>query len=215
LLAAWSIIGQHVANIIAFLKNGFEVADGYRHAMGLRAPFAEELVGVLVLASFIALCFRAALCTNQKRQVAAVILPFSIMAILFWLAFFTRGDDYHWPWFFRAMAFLPVALLCVRYVSPTRTSMTIATVVVTAAVLCSSNESSLAALPREISEKISINLHNLAHLQELQANREADWQRTAASADLPRIRSRIGDARVDMVTWEQGVILLNGLNYAP
>jgi hypothetical protein len=113
------------------------------------------------------------------------------------------------------MSLLPFALLCDGYASGHRVASfclfaTIAICIPTSLVWLPPSD-----FPAQAWRRIDSNFHELVHIGEMGARREAEWRQTAESAALPKIRERVGDARVDMVTWQQGVILLNGMNYAP
>jgi len=215
LFLVWIACGQHAQNLPVFLSAGLEVAGGYRQAMGLRAPFWADLAGVLMLCAFVSLCVLCAFRAGRDPGAAAAALMPAVAAVLFWLAFFTRADDFHWPGFFTALAFLPIVLLGNRGVVFGRP---LCAALVFVALLCAVIVG-VNATPSAIADHIAIrgreNLHDLMHLSELHEQRESEWASIAASAALPRIRERIGDARVDMLTWDQAVILLNDFNYAP
>jgi hypothetical protein len=215
LFLIWFACGQQLQSLPAFLSAGLEVASGYRHAMGVRAPFWADLVGFLMLCAFVALCVFAAVRARSDRSAAASALMPAAAAVLFWLAFFTRADDFHWPGFFTALAFLPIVLLRDSSIVFGRPfGVALAFVALLSAIIAGINATP-SSIARYITIKPGENLHDLTHLSDLLDQRESEWASIAASVALPRIRERIGDARVDMLTWEQGVILLNGFNYAP
>ncbi len=67
----------------------------------------------------------------------------------------------------------------------------------------------------EAAFRIRNGVYNLSHLPQLAGIRHREWLSVSLEAGLPKIRYRVGKARVDMVTLEQGMLLLNILNYAP
>jgi len=76
-------------------------------------------------------------------------------------------------------------------------------------------EPQASAIPGDVSTRLQNAVYNLGHLPQLAALRREQWRSVGAAAALPKIRARVGTARVDMVTSEQGLVLVNELNYAP
>jgi len=215
LFLVWFACGQPVQNVLLFLSAGFEIARGYRQAMGVRPPLWADLCAFVILAAFVSLCIVCAWRKRDDRTALASAALAAAAAVLLWMAFLTRGDDSHWPGFFAAMSFLPFVLLCNRhFIRDHRVSMALAAITATCALLVNA-DTSPAAVARHIAGRTGGSVQALTHLSDLHDLREAEWVSAAASIDLPRIRGRIGASRVDMVTWEQGVVLLNHFNYAP
>jgi hypothetical protein len=214
-VAAWVACGQEVFNLPWYLSSGFEMATGYKHATSVPAPTGAEGAGLTVLFLFAGAGAHAA--WRARSHFAAVVsIGLTPLAALFlWLAYFTRADNYHWPTFFAAMSLLPFALLRNRHVVRSRVLLTLLGAVVLTSVLTGFTQAPLDGVLRHAVNRVGGNLHDLSHLPELRNLREAQWQAVGQSAALPQIRKRVGSARIDMVTWQQGMILLNELNYAP
>jgi hypothetical protein len=143
------------------------------------------------------------------------MLLLALPAFLFWLAFFTRGDGYHWPGFFAAMAFMPLVMVRIGAAHADRRLASMLVAISLACTTIVSVTSPLLAIPGQMASRIAASLHNLANLGTLHDRYEMEWRQIAASSALPRIAERVGTARIDMVTWEQGTVLVNGFNYAP
>jgi hypothetical protein len=214
-VAVWWACGQKMLNLPRYLSSGFEMATGYKHATSVPAPAGAEAAGLTVLFLFAGASVHAA--WHARSNLAAVIsIGLTPLAALFlWLAYFTRADDYHWPGFFAAMSLLPFMLLRNRHVVRSRALLASLVAVVLVSVLAGFTQAPPVAVLRQVANRVGSNLHDLTHLPELHTQREAQWQAVSNSAALPAIRDRVGGARIDMVTWQQGMILVNGLNYAP
>ncbi len=210
LIVLWRACGQQLQNLPVFIGLSLEIASGYGHAMGDRAPLLQEILGLALLGLFVLTCLYAAWQNRNNRLALANVGLVAAAAVLFWLAFFTRGD--HWPWFYPALSLLPFALLfdgrltAAHYLRPTL----VATVLLAICI-----EPPGRTIASEVSYRVRNGVYNLAHLPQLAAIRKREWLAANMEASLPKIRIRVGKARVDMVTWEQGMLLLNGLNYAP
>ena len=215
LILAWWACSQDVLNLPAYLWSGMETAYGYRHAQGQRGPIAVEAAGLAVLFLFAGICAHAA--WRARSNLAAVVslglTPAA--AALLWLAYFTRADDFHWPSFFAVMSLLPFALLRSRHLPHSRAVSIMLIAMLLACTLIGFTRAPPYAVLNEAVARIHNNLHDLTHLRELRDKREAEWRAAANFAALPKIRDRVGHARIDMVTWQQGMVLLNDLTYAP
>lgn len=217
--AIWVFAAQGVSNIPSFLKLSAEIASGYGHAMGQPAPSAMQFAGIASLLMLAALCLFSIRRHHTFPSAAFVALAFGI-AVLAWFAAFTRGDTSHWPYFFPTIALIPFSFLIHRQSIP---AWMIRTTVVGALAagwigLSSEYPGGYAIPPREIlgtADQIGENLYSLFHLRQLQESRRRDWIRSAEDYDLPRIRERVASSKLDMLGAAQGVVLLNGFNYAP
>jgi len=215
LAAAWWACSQEILNLPLYLWSGFEIATGYAHSAGYRGPLLVEAIGLAVLFVFIGVCAHAAWRARLRPAAVVSIGLTPLVAALLWRAYFTRADEFHWPSFFAAMALLPFALLRNRHVVRNRALLGALSAVVLASLLTGFTAGPRIGILRQFEIQFDSNLHYLTHLPELRELREAQWQAVSQSAALPRIAKRVGRARIDMVTWQQGMILLNELNYAP
>jgi hypothetical protein len=214
-IAAWLGCGQSLANLPAYLWAGFETASGYRHAQGVAAPPAIEAVGLAVVLVYAAACLVAAWRARRDRAALASIALTPAVAALLWLSYFTRADDFHWPGFFAAMCLLPFALW--RNLAPAcgRVLPAVLGAAVATSAAMGFVQMPVRDIPHLAVTRISENLAQLGHLAETRALRERQWQASVELAALPQVRARVGRARTDMVTWQQALLLLNELDYAP
>jgi len=215
LAAVWLACGQAPLDLPLYVRSGFEMATGYGHSAGQRGALVVEAVGLAVLFVFIGACVHAAWHARSSLVAVVSIGLTPLAAVLLWLAYFTRADKFHWPGFFAAMALLPFALLRNRHVEHSRTLRTALIAVIVASVLMGFTQTAPDAILRHAAARIRNNLRDLTHLSNLHDVREAQWQAAGNAVALPQIKARVGQARIDMVTWKQGMILSNGLNYAP
>jgi hypothetical protein len=215
LVTAWWLCGQALFDLPSYVRFGFEMASGYGHSAGLPAPIAVEIAGLAVLFVFFAACAHAAWCVRSSPAAVVSIGLTPLVALLLWLSYFTRADEFHWPGFFAAMVLLPFALLRIRRVERTPALVAALGVVIAVSAFMGFTQVPPNALLLRIPTQIGYSLRNLTHLADLHQRREAEWLAVGRSAALPQVSARVGRARIDMVTWQQGMILLNDLNYAP
>ena len=209
-VVVWIATGQHLKNLPAFIAAGLEISSGYPHAMGTRAPQLIEVAGLGLLAIFMLACAYAIWANRRDWSAWATASLCALSALLFWMACIIRGD--HWPWFFPAISLLPFVLLSDRRLVAPRFLRPVLIAVVVLAVVVEPPARSLAT---DATFRVRNAAYNLAHLPELAAARSEQWRAAAKEAALPKVRGRVRDSRVDMLTWEQGMVLLNGFNYAP
>jgi hypothetical protein len=213
LVLVWVACGQHLGNLPLFLLRGFQVAAGYGHAMGNRAPLLYEFLGPILAGVVLLACIYAAW-RHRSDPVAVILLGLvAAAALLFWLGTYTRGD--HWKWFFPSIALLPFVLSVHEKLQRDGVLRRTSVAITVAATLVVFRIVSPATVCTEFVFRIQNSVNNLTHLGDLHERRESEWRSVAERSDLPQIRAHIGSARVDMVTWEQGMLIVNGFNYAP
>jgi hypothetical protein len=213
LLAVWCACGQELANLPLFLLRSVQLAGGYGHAMGNRAPFHHEILALLLCGALLATCAVGAWRARSERGSVIVAGLVAASTALFWLACLTRGD--HWPWFYPSIALLPFALIACTGLARDEIVRRAALAITVVATLVAFIVIPPGLIPRELVSRPQNAVRNLMHLDDLQRQRDADWAALARKSDMAKMRARIGNNRVDMVTWEQGLLLINGFNYAP
>src|SRR5262249_53916046 len=96
---AWTLAGQSLANLPAYVRAAADLALGYSDAMGRTGPALELAAGVAVLAACVAaLLSRPGLPARGADRARAAFLGFALL-----LAFkegFVRQDAYHAARFF-------------------------------------------------------------------------------------------------------------------
>ena len=213
LAAAWMAAGQQLQILPLFLARSLEVATGYGHAMGNPAPFVVEVGALGLLGAYLLACVYAAWNKRTDKPALATLCLSAAALALVWLAFLTRGD--HWPWFFTAIAFLPFPLLIDARLADQLLLRRVLFLIVLAGIAAAAVIVSPRTISLELVARVRNSIHNLANLAELGAIRDAEWKQLEKDAVLPKIRERVGKERIDVLTWEQGMLLINGLNYAP
>ncbi len=214
LLVMWVACGQGLAGLPGYLHAGLEISLGYGHAMGREAPLIVDLVGATCLGSFCSIALVAAHHARRDAPTRVASVLCMAAAFLAWRANFTRPDHAHW--FFAFMSLLPFVLLShggLAEMKRVRHWLILFTLVCAAAGLFGPDELS-ARLPRIIRE-FNEHLRALIDPSVLETRRAAQWATEQQRESLDTIRKRVGAATVDMFTHEQGVVLLNGLNYSP
>ncbi len=212
-LLVWLACGQKLANIPDFVQTSLPLSAGYSHAMGMSTSGWIELGAGLWLAAFAVVCAHAAWVGRRNITAVTTVALTAATAALFGLAFLTRGD--HWPWFYSGMGLLPLALLgngTLRMARPA--SGTLLAMMVVSIVYGMVNFGP-ATIVRENASRVIHNTWALSHPGAFHAKRQRQWQQARQKHELRTLRARVGNARIDLLSWDQATLLVNGLHYAP
>jgi hypothetical protein len=214
---AWLGAGQDLRNIPRYLWGSLQITAGYSEAMATPAGPAEFAFGlsvVIVLTLLVtALCWRS---WPDWRRLAGWVMFLGCL-LLAWKQGFTRGDPAHNNLFFTVSLF--VAGFIPSYFMTRESSTGLIFAGAAGAMLISiTGLSQVADLQHQIVGRPALFWGNInraltpARTRHMLAERRADLQRTWR---LPDMQATVGDAPIDMMSYEQGVLLLNGLNYVP
>jgi hypothetical protein len=216
LLLVWIACNQQLGNLTLFLSNSLDVASGYGHAMGSPAVLRAEVAGFACLMVFAVLCLLMAWRSRREFTHSLIPLLYSAAALWAWRAHFTRGD--HALYFFALMSLLPFGVL---YGCELNWRKIAWSGLIALSLTCSGASVFVpyfappSARAAQMIGVMQDNFHNLTHLHDLYRQRQTEWAAAQRTALLPEIIRRVGDASIDMVSVEQGVVLLNGFNYTP
>jgi hypothetical protein len=215
--AVWLYCGQRPAHLWAYCRNSWEIAAGYGEAMSVPAQVRVTALALvaLVLAGFLLLL--AAWRNRRSAFHVTAVLLLGPGLFLGWKHGLTRSADGH-PYIFCGMA-LYVAAVLPRLLAPTTGPLTwIALGCVLACSVCGIlltadrlAEDYFGWNLRQTTANVTAALHPAARKGELEEERVAQEDRWR----LDRVRAAAGAAPVDQLSCEQGVVLLNGLNWRP
>jgi hypothetical protein len=213
---AWLALGQSWSNLGAYFRGSWEISRGFAEAMSLPGPPGELLLGLIALIALMTALAAGAL--PGVRRLIPTALTW-VMVFLAWKQGFTRHDLSHTMAFFSQMAFSAWMLLGKRARLPIRLIghlalwVTLVASVVGIAIwqgkervlgLLRSNGQAYIATARDV-------LLPLAFQERLDRARRSP----PAALELPRIRARVGGQRVDLLSYIQGVLFVNQLNWSP
>ncbi len=216
-LGLWLIAGQPFGALPAYVRSSLDFSSGYAWAMNFDEPNSVFLAGVATLALTLACCgqiARDASVSASERWVARAPAPFlAVFWFLNWKHGFIRGDG-HTSGFFVIVLLLGLALpgLLAPLRRPWWFDVT--------APLCVlgiwlTDAATFALIPGMLRDRIVTSAQHVTHLRELRADYAAGIERYRAGFDLPSLRAAVGHATVDLLNFEQGLLLINGLNYHP
>ena len=221
-LAAWLLAGQSLFNIVPFLSRSRDLASGYSEAMSwpplpsLALAAAFSGAGALV----VALCH--ALARPLKASHVAASLALLAATVMVFKAGYTRGDDYHPRIFFGfigAAPFLigdpPVTRALVRTVSWIGRATCLAAAITGLWLAVNFDIWGAAHLVDDAMNRSTWNLVALLDLPARQRANDGERHQRRVENHLPLVRAAVGTDTIDMVSFEQGLLLLNGLHWDP
>lgn len=218
LLLCWKLAGQAYGNFPSYLATSLDISFGYKDAMGL--PTASVwVVAAGIAAALLALAQCALIFLDTPRlSVLCVSLFYAGETFLSWNRAFIRADDHVLSFF----GLCPVALLTLWIAAkPTGVIKRVGYAVNFLIVLVCLSGTFLqkpTAITRCLFEAISrmtttgrIIAAPGATIQQLRI----ELGEAKAANALPRVRAAVGNETIDIFGYEQGIALLNGLNYTP
>lgn len=216
-LLLWLSAGQALANLPAYVRNSLEVATGYGSAMGLDPAPLVDLIGTSMALIALGWLLVQALLRRRQPHLALGLVAQACVAFFGWKAGFTRADPIHIAWSLPVLcAALPLGLGLVRSVNPEslhRPDFVLAAINGALAIVLI--DGSYADAWRNRMAVVLETIPGYLHAPRLIDRQARDWEDTRQRFQLPETMRLVGRGSVDVVSWEQGVVLLNGLNYQP
>lgn len=220
-LGTWIILGQRPSDLPAYLANFLQISSGYTGAMGTfgdRTEIALCLSALVLLAACLIPRPVAKLFTLPHLSTAAVV---GLCLFIQWKHGFVRHDGYHATLAFAMLALVPLVLpafvpAC-DWTAPARVAtLTLAFATALAGILVTSHQGyDPAGLAVAAYRHTRHNLHLACTPNAFRHQLEQAQTGLANQYHLPQIQALVGDAPVDIWSYEQAVLLLNHLNYHP
>lgn len=216
LVTLWVLSGQQPADIVPFIQNAFEVARGYSGAMGITPPTRVTILGLTLLATT-----GLWLTIQLIKHIRTPGVPYALFVLgctlfIAWKAGFTRADGHTnmtMPLFSLVLLSANAVLQPVRdqaASAPWRGIMAAAVL-----ALCVMQPSArLSNWGNYLVAKQTI-VRDLFQYRSLLARKQAEWKRDSENHALPVTSSQAGSEPMDLVSYGQGVLFLNGFNYRP
>jgi hypothetical protein len=204
-LASWVLAGQLLAGLPEYWRQSWEISQGYPWAMSLLPQRPWALATGLAMT-----CFNIALIGHigARHAIKVIAWPALIMVggalFLSWKHGYTRADG-HVLAFFLTSLLVGFALPSLLDYRPVRRWYWLG------AALCLlglHDQRILLKAPRVLVERLYNHVGAIVSLPRL-----AEAFRSPSTAS--QLARAIGDASVDVYNYEQGCVLLNGLNYRP
>jgi hypothetical protein len=225
IVLAWIAAGQNLWRLGAYVTNGLVVTQTYSQTVVLEGlPILKALGGLVLVLAFGAVALRSASAGAGREGIAAKrsLLLIGWLGGLLWLVWkhgFVRADAWHMCFFF---GFAPVLVLGLEVLPGGRAAANawgrgLGLACCAVAVLTLQTMFFPAGL-QSLVQPLRVLGHNVWCLIEparYQERMNAILQTLRREAQLPRLRSLIGAASVDVFGQQQSYAFFNGLNYHP
>jgi hypothetical protein len=220
-LTLWLILGQSLFNLPEYLSLYLEMASGYVEAMSIPGPKNTFLLGMAILAIDVIVCLALIPFAQRKgRYLVCLLLIFAMLHLQFRHGFI-RHDAHCLGFFFFGVA-LPFVVLAAETQSQKLWGVRLGLMasvclsLIGFEVCCIQGGPGLTLIGpyiwvQDFRTKWQWMRHPNGHRKLMEQLR----MERAQQFNLPQTRAIVGNDRIDMTGYEQGVLLLNGFNYAP
>ena len=217
-LLCWKLAGQDFANLPSYLISSLDISFGYKEAMGL--PAASNWIIAAGVAAALLGVVQCGLILYESRKLSTlcIVLFFIGEIYLGWNRAFVRADDHVLSFF----ALCPVALVTLWTVAQPRppiryigygTNFLIFAICLGGIFL--QQPSVIRNCFTYTAARLTVTWNAIATPGARARQLEAQLHEAKIDNDLPRVRAEVADRTIDVFGYEQGVALLNDLNYVP
>jgi hypothetical protein len=220
----WLILGQSLSNLPRYLVGSLRITSGY-DAMACQGNMDEVYLALLILATLgaVLLPFSARGLPGAWRGLGSLrqlsrLGLLGVVVFLQWKHGFTRHDT-HSVGFFSFMMLLPFLLPVLfpayDWAVPLRVRLATACFFLSFIGFTMSSEVKWIDYLSSLPDSVVQNWEAVLDPSSLRSKREEERAAKKQEFALPLIKARVGDAPVDIINWEQGVLFLNGMNWRP
>ncbi len=213
LLLWWTVAGQDVMNFGPYLSASWKMASGYSASMGVDETMGVFLTGLTISIGWLIFVCQLACRKTERRNALAVAAFLAFNAFIWWKYGFTRADGHTNSLYLATILFsivLPASL-------SKGTKLQWFWVFGLLSLLAfRNNEPALFPVSFKYSlTRLKGNLADLAHCTSFPQR----WENQLGAAEmanlLPATNGIVGSNRIDLVSYDQGLLLLNRLNFTP
>jgi len=225
IVGLWLLVGQQLAGLLPWLKGSIEIAGGYTEAMSLPAGPWTLAAGIGTWIVLLAALLRRLRLNWPSMGSAGYLLLLLMYAFLSWKQGFVRADIEHVFHFIYFLPFVFGLLLANPFDRALQSGVGRADCVlfVLAVVFCLCATVAQSGPFREKlyswPQRMQRNASLLANIATGAAERcyvalqpgfhpPSEW-------DMPNSRKLIGNASIDVISYQQSAALVNGFNYRP
>jgi len=222
LIISWRLTGQALTHLPLFIKNSILMTSNYNEGMSFgfnvtAIQFALTAMGTMTLLLLLSTL-------SPPMQLTRTIIATFILLVLFitWKAGFILQESYHFSLFFTVITLLPFLVPLAEPMHRTVTiichSLRYATIVAGLTGLFIAGQE-LHYAPKNFighwNQRVVENFMTLVELPSFKSDRDITVAQFKHYYNLPLTRALVGTAPVDIFSWEQGILLLNELNWQP
>jgi hypothetical protein len=217
-LITWFATGQTWANVPAYFRWSWEIASGFGQAMSLAGSLSDFVLGLAVLAALVTALFLNP-CWDTLPRLVALFL--SCVMLLSWKQGFTRQDAHH------TLAFFSFGLIVAWLIwgMATKQLASRASRIASLAAMSLSALGIFTSQGKDLVKSTGLVVRNVQEWRTtaqdlgfpLALKSRLDTARALPPSDLllPKICERVGSQTVDLLTYQQGLVFVNGLSWSP
>lgn len=217
-LFLWTLCGQSVLNLPAYLLHSLEISSGYEQTMGIIGSGTALWMGIAVFVLLVAYAGLHLLGHADRPRALAGCLVLGAFLYLNWKHGFVRADGHMIGFFICAL--MPITAFPALLDDSPRFRTLQRTLLVPAGVLAVLGLHE--ALPGPVrfafgllQEKIYANTYNTVHFDRFYESYRDRLRTQRIEYDLVKTRAIVGNATVDVLGYHQAIALYNRLNYRP
>jgi len=212
LLGWWALAGQAPGNLIAFIVGAMEMSGGYAQAMAFDESWATFTTGVALLSALTVWLLLWAWSRRDSVESLAVAAVLEAALCLAWKHGFTRADN-HVLLFFNFALYLAIALTAMSSRAIAR-AVLVAVSLTAGAGFWPVHPDIIAKGPGWAEQRVVDSFRRLSG-SSWRSDLAAQSAGLARTWQFPRTAAAVGDRTIDLLDFDQGIVLLNHLTYQP
>lgn len=212
-LLFWLAAGQRLSDLPEYVRLSLEISRGYSWAMAVEPSGHIAAIAVWVIAQALLLTVAIARSDRSRGLRTAVILFAVTQWFIAWKQGFTRADEHVFGFFYFCLFF--GVFLTMELPAPARPVLHDLSIIACITGVILTSPLLAAHGPLTAWRRITRFPYQLTHLDAWTARFNAALDSAARSSADPALVSKVGRSSIDLFTFEQGLLLLNRLNYRP
>jgi hypothetical protein len=209
----WLASGQNPDNLYPFFRLSFQVSTGYADAMGINEPLPVFLCGTALVLTCGVFVYRLFSKHIDRPFGIAATAYLALTWYVVWKHGYVRADSH-------VFGFYTYTLLLALILPPlcfpsTRWHWFYAAAVLAVACIEIFEAGLPARCPQVAWARFKENYRTLFHISSLPERWRQEYEQAQQTAQLPAVQKEVGRASIDVFNYNQGVALLNNLNYRP
>ncbi len=228
LVGFWLLARQNPIHLPSYLRSVIDLSAGYNATMGYDEPTVILVAGLSLAAGLALLLLTTAWLSTRTPRTLLALLLLAGFAFIKWKHGFLRADG-HVFIFFASVSVIALTAWLVGFsallglppprLTRSRRGLILALgTTVTGAAVIGASEFRLPLVwtfATRVPAQLQDNAEYLLHPQRLKLKLEAQLERVRRTVAVPQIQNEIGQQSVDFFGYEEGLLLLNQLNYHP
>lgn len=223
-LGGWMAAGQQLRDLPGYFQALFALTAGYNATMGLEPTPAMLRAGLTLAGLFSLALFTSALVARTNPRRLLLLLYFAFFGFLQWKHGFVRADGHVYMFFGFVAVAAPLLQMATWTIDPPArdrrkiawsASMSLSAFLIAAVATISFSPRRAGELLAAVPARLELNLRYLASPEKTKRAREIELKHQRQLAELSDVRRDVGKSSIDFFGYEQGILLLNELNYRP